>query len=141
MQSRPWQRHYDWNVPETIRYPRLMAHELLGVSVNSFPDKPATHFFGTELTFWELRNQILRMAHALGEAGVRKGDRVGVHLPNCPQFVIAYYATLMAGGIVVPCNPQYVAREIRHQLADSGATVAVTVCMPASSRDARTVFP
>jgi long-chain acyl-CoA synthetase len=60
---------------------------------------------------------------------VEKGDRVAVHLPNCPQFVIAYYATLMAGGIVVPCNPQYVAREIRHQLADSGAKVAVTLSL------------
>jgi long-chain acyl-CoA synthetase len=60
---------------------------------------------------------------------VKKGDRVAVHLPNCPQFVIAYYATLMVGGIVVPCNPQYVGREIEHQLSDSGAETIVTLSL------------
>jgi long-chain acyl-CoA synthetase len=61
--------------------------------------------------------------------GVKKGDRVAIWLPNCPQFVIAYYATLMIGGIVVPCNPSYVAREIRHQLNDSGAKVAIVLSL------------
>jgi long-chain acyl-CoA synthetase len=71
----------------------------------------------------------LRFAAALQKLGVEKGDRVAVHLVNCPQFVIAYYATLMVGGIVVPCNPQYVARELRHQLNDSGSKVAITLSL------------
>jgi hypothetical protein len=64
MESRPWQRHYDYNVPTTIRYPRLAAHELLGIPVNTFPDKPATSFYGTDITFYELRRQVLQMANA-----------------------------------------------------------------------------
>ena len=133
MQSRPWQRHYDWNVPETIRYPRLMAHELLGVSVNAFPDKPATHFFGSELTFWELRNQILRMAHALGEAGVRKGDRVGVQLPNCPQYIISYYAALYLGAIVVNLNPMYTVDELKGLTTNTAVSTLITFDMVLSN--------
>ena len=129
MQSRPWQRHYDWNVPETIKYPRVMAHELLGVAVNAFPDKPATNFFGTELTFWELRSQILRMAHALGEAGVRKGDRVGVHLPNCPQYIISYYASLFLGAIVVNLNPMYTVDELKGLTSNTTVSTLITFDM------------
>ena len=55
----------------------------------------------------------------------QKGDRVAVYLPNAPQFVIAYYAAMRAGGVVVPTNIQYVAREVRHQLKDSGAKYVV----------------
>jgi long-chain acyl-CoA synthetase len=70
-----------------------------------------------------------RFAAALQGLGVKKGDRVAVHLLNCPQFPIAYYATLRIGGIVVPCNPVYTAREMRHQLKDSGAEVIVTLSL------------
>lgn len=129
MQSRPWQRHYDWNVPETIRYPRIMAHELLGISVSAFPDKPATHFFGTELTFWELRCRVLRMAHALGEAGVRKGDRVGVHLPNCPQYIISYYASLFLGAMVVNLNPMYTVDELKGLTTNTTVSTLITFDM------------
>ncbi len=129
MDSRPWQRHYDWNVPETIRYPRIMAHELLGISVNAFPDKPATSFFGTELTFWELRNQIMRMTRAFGEAGIRKGDRVGVHLPNCPQYIISYYAALHLGAIVVNLNPMYTVDELKGLISNTTVSTLVTFDM------------
>ena len=75
MEARPWQRHYDYNVPLSIRYPRIPAHELLSIPVNNFPDKPATSFFGTEMTFWELRQQLRCLANALTPLGVQKGDR------------------------------------------------------------------
>ena len=97
MESRPWQRHYDYNVPLTIRYPRIPLHDLIGIPANSYPDKPALNFYGTEMTFWELRCLVLRMANALGKLGVRKGDRVGMNLPNCPQYLIANYAALSLG--------------------------------------------
>jgi long-chain acyl-CoA synthetase len=86
MENKPWQRHYDYNVPTTIRYPRLNAHDLLGLPANTFPDKPATNFYGTEITFYQLRQQVLRMANALGSLGVKKGDRVGLHLPTSPHL-------------------------------------------------------
>ncbi len=68
-----------------------------------------------------------RFANALKELGVSPGDRVSIMLPNCPSAIIAYFGTLMMGGIVVMTNPLYVERELVHQLSDSGATVIVTL--------------
>jgi len=112
-EERPWHRHYDYNVPVSIRYPRLAIHDLLGIPSNSYPDKPALYFYGTEMTFWELRELVLRMANALGRLGVTKGDRVGMHLPNCPQYLIANYAALTLGAIVVNLNPMYTPDELQ----------------------------
>ena len=122
MEDRPWLRHYDYNVPTTIRYPRLNAHELLGLPASTFPDKPATNFYGTEITFYELRQQVLRMANALATLGVQKGDRVGLHLPTSPQYVIAYYAALSLGAIGVNLNPMYTAEELKRLASDIGIT-------------------
>lgn len=129
MDNRPWQRHYDFDVPTTIRYPQVPAHNLLHVSVNAYPDKPALNFFGTETTFWQLREQILRMANALGGLGVQKGDRVGLHLPTCPQYVIAYHATLFLGAIVVNLNPMYTAEELKGLARNTGITTLITFDM------------
>ena len=122
MENRPWQRHYDYNVPLTIRYPQVPAHHILSIPTGSFPNKPATNFFGTEITFWNLRQQVLRMANALGAMGVRKGDRIGVHLPNCPQYIIAYYAALNLGAVVVNLNPMYTVDELKALTADTGVS-------------------
>jgi len=129
MDNRPWQRHYDFDVPTTIRYPQVPAHNLLHVSVNAYPDKPALNFFGTETTFWQLREQILRMANALGGLGVQKGDRVGLHLPTCPQYVIAYHAALFLGAIVVNLNPMYTAAELKALARNTGITTLITFDM------------
>ena len=129
MQNRPWLRHYDYNVPTTIRYPKIPTHELLNLPAGSFPDKAATNFYGTELTFWQLRQQVLRLANALGTLGVKKGDRVGVHLPNCPQYIISYYAAMFLGGIVVNLNPMYTADELTALAGDTGITTLVTFDM------------
>jgi long-chain acyl-CoA synthetase len=129
LENRPWLRHYDYNVPTTIRYPRLNAHDLLSVPANSFPDKPATNFFGTEITFYELRQQVLRMANALGSLGVKKGDRVGLHLPTSPQYIIAHYAALSLGAIGVNLNPMYTAEELKHLMANTGVTTLFTFDM------------
>jgi len=129
MDKRPWQRHYDYNLPLTIRYPRLPAHNLLNIPANSFPNKAATNFFGTEITFWDLKQQVLRMANALGEMGVRKGDRIGVHLPNCPQYIIAYYAAQCLGAIVVNLNPMYTVDELKALTADTGVSTLFTFDM------------
>ncbi|MEW6443241.1 MAG: long-chain fatty acid--CoA ligase [bacterium] len=113
MEPKPWHRHYDYNVPTTIRTPRVPVQELLQIPANAFPDKTALNFFGTEMTFWDLRLQVLRMTNALARIGVGKGDRVGIHLPNCPQYVISYYAALSVGAIVVNMNPMYTADELK----------------------------
>ena len=70
-----------------------------------------------------------RFAAGLQAQGVKKGDRVLLFMPNCPQFVIAFYGALRAGAIVVPTNPQYVPRELAYQASDSGAETAVALTM------------
>ena len=129
MEMKPWHRHYDYNVPTTIRYPRLSIHELLGIPANAYPDKAALNFFGTEMTFWELRLKVLCMANALGALGIKKGDRVGIHLPNCPQYPIAYYATLLLGAIVVNLNPMYTPDELKLMVENTGVTTLITFDM------------
>src|SRR6056297_2811522 len=105
MKSRPWQRHYDFQVPESFKYPQIPASQFLILASKLYPDKPALNFYGSETTFWELRRKVFAMARIMGEMGVKKGDRVGLHLPNSPQYVIAFYATLSLGAIVVNLNP------------------------------------
>ena len=129
MEMKPWHRHYDYNVPTTIRYPRLPVHELLGIPANAYPDKAALNFYGTEMTFWELRQQCLRFATALGELGIQKGDRVAIHLPNCPQYPIAYYAALSLGAIVVNLNPMYTPEELKLMITTTSAETLITFDM------------
>ena len=126
MENRPWQRHYDWKVPLTLRYPGILAHEMLNLPANSHPDKPATHFYGTETSFWALRKQVLQMANALGHIGVKQGDRIGIHLPNCPQYIVAFYATLYLGAIAVNLNPMYTAVELTDLCRQVGVTTLFT---------------
>ena len=129
MDERPWHRHYDYATPTTIRYPRLAVHDLLAIPANAYPDKAALTYFGTEMTFWELRLQVLRFANALGALGVKKGERVGIHLPNCPQYPIAYYAALSLGAIVVNLNPMYTADELKMTSLATGMTTLITFDM------------
>ncbi len=138
--QKPWLTEYDSGVPATIDYPQVPLHRFLLDTAAKYPDKTALIFgsvvaplgnalVDTTMSYGRLWELTQRFAAALQELGVQKGDRVAVHLLNCPQFVIAYYATLMVGGIVVPCNPQYVARELRHQIKDSGAKVVITLSL------------
>lgn len=127
LEKRPWLKHYEPGVPHTIAYPSRPVQHLLDDTADRYPDRPAVTFFGRDLTYRELRDLADRFAGGLRALGLQAGDRVSLHLPNCPQFVIAYYGTLKAGGVVVPFNPLYVEREIAQQLADSGATIAVTL--------------
>ncbi|GAA0252159.1 long-chain fatty acid--CoA ligase [Haladaptatus pallidirubidus] len=96
-------------------------------TVSDHPDEPAIVTDDQTLTYEDLWAQISGFAGGLAERDVGEDDRVAVYLPNVPQFVVAFHGTLMAGGVVVPMNPQYRAREISHLLADSGAKVVVTL--------------
>jgi long-chain acyl-CoA synthetase len=129
MEARAWHRQYDPWVPTTMRYPRLTIPDFLHHAANAAPDRPFTHFFSSEMTFREVRLQSLRMADALGSLGVVKGDRVALHLPNCPQYVIAYYAVLSLGAIVVNVNPLYTVPELKHVVELTNPKVFVTFDM------------
>jgi len=124
--DRPWFQHYDPHVPHTIDYPNITLDQALSNNARRWPDAVATIIKGGKLTYARLDVQVDRLAAALQQFGVQKGDRVAIHLPNCPQFVIAYYATLRIGAIAVPCNSTYVARELEYQLNDSGAETLIT---------------
>ncbi len=118
--EKPWLKHYDYFVPTTLRYPKVPVHFMLDMAASRFKDAPATDFYGAELSYRELRAQVNKLASALVGIGIKKGDRVGLMLPNCPQIIIAYYAVLRIGAIVVNVNPLYTERELEHQANDSG---------------------
>jgi long-chain acyl-CoA synthetase len=132
---KPWLRFYDEGVPHGIDYPAISLDQLLSDSAAKHPSQPAIIFGGRvgsrimdrSLTFQQLDAAVDQFAAAMQELGVRPGDRIAVHLPNCPQFVMAFYGTLRAGGVAVPCNPLYTAGELLHQLDDSGVEVLVTL--------------
>lgn len=127
--EKPWLKFYEPHVPEHLDYPETTMPAVLEETARKYPDHTALIFNNAKITFREYNEAVDRFAAALQGLGVKKGDRVAVHLLNCPQFPIAYYAVLRIGGIVVPCNPVYTAREMRHQLKDSGAEVIVTLSM------------
>ncbi len=129
MESRPWQRHYDYFVPSSIRYPQIPVHQLLNIPATYFPDKTAINFYGSEINFWELRRLVWRTANALTNLGVKKGDRVGMNMPNCPQYVVANYAAMCLGAIVVNINPMYTVPELKHTAEATGLTTLFTFDM------------
>ena len=127
--QKPWLKFYEPHVPEHIDYPETVMPAVLAETARKYPDHTALIFNDAKIAFREYNEAVDRFAAALQGLGVKKGDRVAIHLLNCPQFPIAYYAVLRIGGIVVPCNPVYTAREMRHQLKDSGAEVMVTLSL------------
>ena len=127
MEYRRWHDHYDYEVPLSLRYPRTLVHDILQIPANAYPNKPAILYEGKSITFWELRQMVLRMANALKGLGVEKGDRVGIHLPTCPQYVIAYRAVLSLGAIVVNLNPIYPAEELLIVAKQTTLTTLITI--------------
>lgn len=127
MFDRFWHQFYDYNVPATIRYPHIAVPELLQIPANALPDKAAINYAGAEITFYELRSLVLRMSNALATLGIQKGDRVGIHLPNCPQYLIAYYAALSLGAIVVNLNPAYPKEELSLIVRTTGISTIFTL--------------
>jgi long-chain acyl-CoA synthetase len=133
--TRPWLAFYDEGMPTTMDYPRVPLDRLLADSATKHPTQPAI-IFGARLgdrvldkpvTYEELDRAVNRFAAALQAQGIRKGDRVALMMPNCPQFVITFYGILRAGGIAVPCNFLYSGSEIAHQLNDAGAEILVVL--------------
>jgi len=125
LRGRPWLASYAPGVEPEIVVPAESLPEMLATSAKHFGSRVALDFFGAETTYTELGEQVSRAAEALRVQGVSAGDRVALVLPNCPQHVVAFYATLRLGAVVVEHNPLYTPTELEHQLADCGATVVV----------------
>ncbi|MBD8205218.1 long-chain fatty acid--CoA ligase [Microbacterium sp. CFBP 8790] len=123
--SRPWLSSYAEGVPHEIDEPSQTLSEMLAAAVTRYGAQTALEFFGATTTYRDLGAQVERAAEGLRRLGVRAGDRVALVLPNCPQHVVAFYAALRLGAIVIEHNPIYTPRELRHQFEDHGARFAI----------------
>ena len=126
--TKRWLAHYPKEVPSSYAYPKHNAAQLLIDAAERYPSRPALDFLGARYDYARLREASCRFANALQRTfNVGRGDRVAIMLPNCPAAVIAFYGTLMAGAVAVQTNPLYQPHELKHQLADSGAKLIVTL--------------
>jgi long-chain acyl-CoA synthetase len=125
--ARPWLRHYDYWVRTNLSYPGRSLSDVLNITVVERPDRPATQFLGAQLTFLDLKKRADALAVSLARLGIVKGDRVGIMLPNCPQYIFSAFAVLRLGAIVVNINPSYTAREVLTVVADSGVRIVITL--------------
>jgi len=124
---RPWHTHWPENVPKTIQYPEIPLSALLRDAARKWPDTAVSVFFGKRIRYRDLDGMADRFAAGLRRIGVRPGDRVSILMPNCPQFLIALFGVLRAGGIVVQTNPLYTPRELEQQYNDAGVETVVCV--------------
>lgn len=123
MNNKPWLAHYDKGVPQTIEFPKAPLFDFLEESARKYPERACTIFKGAVITYRDMNAITDHIGAALVDMGVKKGDRLGIFMPNTPQFVMAYYGILKAGGVVVATNPLYTAPEIEHQASDAGIEV------------------
>ncbi|GAA1525994.1 long-chain acyl-CoA synthetase [Microbacterium ginsengiterrae] len=122
---RPWIASYAEGVPADLPPVTGSLIDIVAASARDFPDAPALEFFGRVTTYAQMQAAIDRAAAGLHALGVRAGDPVAIVLPNCPQHIIAFYAILRLGAVVVEHNPLYTARELRKQFEDHGAKHAI----------------
>ncbi len=123
--ERPWVAQYQPGVPADIEIPTTSLVTMFEQSVREAAPHTALEFFGRRTTYAELGAKVDRVAEGLRRLGVRAGDRVALVLPNCPQHVVAFYAILRLGAIVVEHNPLYTSRELRHLFESHQARVAI----------------
>ncbi|MBN9366558.1 MAG: long-chain-fatty-acid--CoA ligase [Comamonadaceae bacterium] len=128
MQDRPWLAAYPQGVPADIdpsQYPSLVA--LMDEAFTKYADRIAYSFMGKDISYAETDSLSRALAAYLQSLGLAKGDRVAIMMPNVPQYPVAVAAVLRAGYVVVNVNPLYTARELEHQLKDSGAKAIIII--------------
>jgi long-chain acyl-CoA synthetase len=125
--KRPWVTAYDEDTPLTVPIPRRPVQDFLESSAEWLPKRAATVFYGSRLNYRQLDQKTNQLAHVLHGLGLQPGDRVMIVLPNMPQFIMAYYATLRNGAVVVLPNPDANARQILRLARTTGASVLITL--------------
>lgn len=126
--DKPWLKSYKlgpFKLQKTIEYPNKPLFAILDEAAEQFPGKDAYHYLGRRMKYHELKRQSDALANALANLGVKKGDRVIVFLPTCPQFIISDFAILKAGAVLVPCSPILKAPELKHQAQESGTETII----------------
>lgn len=124
---RPWLSAYPPGIPRTVPIPSRPLPDFLAGAAAALPRQTATRFFGARLTYQQLDRKVNQFAHVVHGLGLRLGERVMIVLPNMPEFLIAYYGTLRAGGVVVLPNPDADAEQIAREAAEAQAVMLVTL--------------
>jgi long-chain acyl-CoA synthetase len=130
--AKPWLKNYDLWTPAEINSPNQPLYQILQIASGAYREKPAVAFMGAFIDFGVVKKQVDRLATALQKLSVVKGDRVGIMLPNCPQYLIGFFAVVRLGAIVVNVNPIYTPREVEMVAKDSGmrAIIALDLLAP-----------
>lgn len=125
---KPWFESYDPGISKTIPIPKnVTILDFFEDSVRKFPKRPAIIYFGKKTSYTTLNELVNRYAFALKNLGMREGDRIAIHLPNIPQFVICYLAVLKIGAVAVPIDPTYTGYDLAHILQNSKARIIITL--------------
>ena len=138
--SYPWLKSYPKQIDWFQRFKPEPLPGFLDQATAHFPARPATGFFGKTLSYAELRDAVDRATKGLQGLGVGKGTRVGLLLPNCPAFIVFYYAILKAGGTVVGLNPLYAIPELSFQVKDAGVEIVITLDLMATFPKAKALL-
>ena len=125
-----WSRKYPATVDWSAALPSAPLYDIIDNAVRDFPGNVALDFLGKTYTYRQVGDLIARAAKGLQDLGVKKGDRVGLCLPNSPYYVILYFSVLKLGATIVNFNPLYAEREIQKQIRDSGCTIMATIDVP-----------
>ncbi len=120
-----WLKSYPKDMRSTLEYPEKTMPDFLAEAAAKLPNRTAIAFAGIELDYKTVYGMVLKTATFLSDLGVKKGDRVALMTPNCPQYIVSFFAIQKIGAVVVQVNPMYVEREIDHILNDSGAEVFI----------------
>lgn len=123
--AKPWLEHYDEGVPHEIDFPEMNVYEFLDNTTKEFGGKTAIWFMKHKISYKKFKDIAERLATALVNLGVKKGDVVALMLPNMPQFMFSFYAIQKAGGIVTACSVLHTEHELAYQLNDSGAEIII----------------
>src|SRR3954454_23993580 len=126
-QNKVWLAHYPESIEKTITLPDIAMGQILQETAAKFPTNYALSFYGRKITYDQLNKMTQSFTSSLQKNQVKKGDRVAIMLPNCPQYVISYYGILNAGAIVTQVNPMSVERELEYILKDSGAETIIVL--------------
>src|SRR5947199_8198320 len=125
--ERPWFARWPADLPRSLTYPDVPVQDLLRRTAGEHGDRPAVTFYGKTLTYRDLDAAVNRFAAGLRSIGVRAGDRVSLLLPNTPHFIVAFFAVLRTGAIVVQTNPILTPRELEVLWNDAGVETVVAL--------------
>jgi long-chain acyl-CoA synthetase len=123
--EKPWLKFYPEGLAPDVDIPDISIVQAFDDAVAKWKDKTAMAFYGKKMNYTDLKNEVDRLATALCDLGVKKGDKVALYMLNCPQFIIAYFAALKAGAVLTTISPVYVTSEIKHQIEDCKAQVLI----------------